>query len=158
MKMRPLAALAMGIAIVAWGSFSSCSSTQMSQEMRQQERNMASENAAWQADVDRWKNENTALTSQVASKPVGSDSALAKHFTNLTEHTQRLASFEQDFQTHRGKVQEEAAMPEKDRITALAALWAEHSKLKIEHDLLAAAHEDLKGEQAQIVASSNTRP
>ena len=48
-------------------------------------------------------------------------------------------------------------MPEKNRMTAHAGLLAEHSKLKIEHDLLAAAHEDLKGQNAQIVSTSSTK-
>mgnify|MGYP003579519214 CR=1 FL=1 len=158
MRMRPLIVLAMAGAIVAWGSFSGCSSERMSQEMQHQEQSMSNENDAWQTDIQRWKSENFALLSEVGARPVGSDSSLAKHYTNLTEHAQKLADFEKEFQSHQSKIQEEASMPEKNRITAHAGLLAEHSKLKIEHDLLAAAHEDLKGQNAQIVSTSSTKP
>src|SRR6185503_12263453 len=132
MKMRPFAALTAVTAIAVLASLSACSSARMTQEMQEQQRNMSSENDAWQSDVERWKSENTALRSEVSGRTVGSDSALAKHFMNLEEHEQKLAGFDQSFQTHRTKVAEESAAADKDRIAAHAGLLAEHSKLKIE--------------------------
>lgn len=148
-----------GVALVV-AALAGCGGGGMSAEMRQQEADMAAESNTWKSDIGPWKTRIEEMRAWHANHAAIRDSSLARevrgHEEKIAEHEAQIAEFERDLDVHIAKVQEEAAKPERDRMLAHAALWADHTRLNASHALLASAQEGLVKEHDELAAKIST--
>jgi hypothetical protein len=155
MKMRNVTALLLAGALAA-AALQSCSQSELSAEMRQQEADMKSELVSWQNDVEKWNTNNDRMRREHEghSARAGSDleRELTAHVEKLAEHQRNVDAFEKTLDEHRTEVEREAARPERDRVMAHAGLWAKHKTVQASHASLAMTNEAMLDEHTDLIS------